>query len=151
MPKFLHAVQFIKTAIVVLVIGGGSVQAQDRAALIIQNDRGGAIGERLLAVAQANADRTRIELRGRICYSSCTLYLGADNLCISADTVFGFHGPSRHGRPLPPDEFEHWSQVMAAQYRVPLREWFLETARHRITGYYRLSGTQLINMGYAPC
>ena len=119
--------------------------------LIVQNDRGGAIGERVIAVRQANAQHRRIELRGRICYSSCTLYLGADDLCISAQTTFGFHGPSRHGRALPQEEFEHWSQVMAAQYSAPLRDWFLKTARHRINGYYRLTGAQLIAMGYAAC
>jgi hypothetical protein len=119
--------------------------------VIIQNDRGGSIGDRLLAIDRANTSRTRIELRGRVCFSSCTLYLGADDVCLSADTVFGFHGPSRHGRALPPAEFEHWSHAMAAQYRVPLRDWFLSTARYRTTRYYRVTGTQLITIGYTPC
>lgn len=128
-----------------------AAQAQDAQIMIVQNDRGGSIAERVIAVRQANEHRTRIELRGRVCYSSCTLYLGADRLCINPDTVFGFHGPSRHGRALPDKEFEHWSRLMAAQYRAPLRDWFLQTARHRITGYYRLSGAQLIAMGYPGC
>jgi hypothetical protein len=138
-------------AIVFALVMGMPAHAQQAATVIVQNDRGGAIGERLLSINRANANGTRFELRGRICYSSCTLYLGADHLCIDADTVFGFHGPSRHGHPLPPKEFEHWSQVMAAQYRAPLQDWFLRTARHRIMGYYRLKGAQLIAMGYPQC
>ncbi|SFR44641.1 hypothetical protein SAMN04488005_2054 [Yoonia tamlensis] len=150
MPRIINAQKLVRTVALALLIGSAAM-AQEAGTLIIQNDRGGAIGARLIAIAQANSSRTRIELRGRICYSSCTLYLGADDICVSPDTVFGFHGPSRNGRPLPDAEFEHWSQIMAAQYRAPLRDWFLKTARHRITGYYRLTGAQLVAMGYAPC
>jgi hypothetical protein len=137
--------------LVLALTGSGPAVAQKHATFVIHNDRGGPIGERLLVITHANTNHTRIELRGRICYSSCTLYLGADDLCISPDTIFGFHGPSRHGRALPPNEFEHWSQLMAAQYRTPLRIWFLNSARHRITGYHRLTGTQLIEIGYPSC
>lgn len=40
----------------------------------------------------------------------------------------------------------------AAHYPIEqLRQWFLDTARHRTNGYYRISGQQLINMGIPSC
>lgn len=125
--------------------------AQPMAVKVVHNDRGGLIGARAIEIADLNATQTRVELRGRFCYSSCTMYLGVENLCVSADTVFGFHGPSHYGRALPERQFEHWTALMAQHYRAPLRQWFIRDARHRIAGYYRIRGEQLINMGYPAC
>lgn len=119
--------------------------------LIIGNDRGGYVGQRAQEISDLNDSATRVELRGRICLSSCTLYLGVHDLCISPRTVFGFHGPSRHGAPLPPSEFEHWSQVMATHYAAPLRAWFLSDARFEIDNYHRITGKNLIALGYPSC
>lgn len=138
-------------AAVLVGMAAFGAQAQSRAPLVVQNDRGGLIGARALEISDINAQDIRVELRGRICYSSCTLYLGADNVCLSEETVFGFHGPSQRGTALPQDRFEHWSNVMAAHYNAPLRDWFLSEARHRISGYYRVSGASLIALGYAAC
>ncbi len=129
----------------------GAAIAQTTPALIIENDRGGFIGARAIEIAQINRQSTRIELRGRICYSSCTMYLGADDVCISKTTTFGFHGPSQLGTPLAPRQFEHWSEVMASHYNTPLRDWFMQEARHRISGYYHVSGAALIALGYPSC
>lgn len=126
-------------------------RGQAMAARIIGDDRGGYVGERTREIAALNAQKTRVELRGRICYSSCTLYLGADNLCVSPTTVFGFHGPSRHGQTLTHDQFEHWSAVMARHYLPSLRKWFMDKARHRLRGYHRLTGQSLIDLGYPAC
>lgn len=144
--------QLLLALLMVATAGGAAtiLSAQD-AALIIGNDRGGPIGARAIEVAHINTAHIRVELRGRICYSSCTLYLGADDVCVGRDTSFGFHGPSRHGQTLPPAEFDHWSRVMAAHYSEPLRDWFWRQARFSVIGYYRISGAQLVALGYSPC
>lgn len=128
-----------------------ATQAQTAPPFVVQNDRGGLIGARAVEISDINARNIRVELRGRICYSSCTLYLGAEHVCLEENTVFGFHGPSQSGRALPSERFEHWSAVMADHYIPPLRDWFLSEARHRISSYYRVSGAALIALGYAAC
>ena len=133
-----------------LVLAGTALDA-DQNVRIIGNDRGGYIGARAREIAAMNASETRVELRGRICLSACTMYLGVGNICVDPRTTFGFHGPSRHGTALGQDEFHHWSRVMANHYNPPLRTWFWETARHRIAGYYRMTGSQLIRLGYPAC
>ena len=130
---------------------GSATQAQTAPPFVVKNDRGGLIGARAVEIRAINARNIRVELRGRICYSSCTLYLGAEHVCLDENTVFGFHGPSQSGRALSPERFEHWSAIMADHYNPPLRDWFLTEARHRISGYYRISGASLIAMGYAAC
>lgn len=134
-----------------LIVGAVGVFAQPQEVKVIGSDRGGLVGARAVEIAELNARGSRVELRGRICYSSCTMYLGANDVCVQPDTIFGFHGPSRHGAVLDPPQFEHWSQVMAAHYRPPLHDWFLTTARYDIDRIFRISGAQLIALGYAAC
>lgn len=134
-----------------LVFMTGAALGQDRRTLVIGNDRGGMIGARATEIAALNQSNTRVELRGRICYSSCTLYLGVSNLCISRNTTFGFHGPSRNGTALTQSQFDHWSQVMASHFSAPLQSWFLREARFRTKGMYRLTGDQLVSLGYTAC
>ncbi len=122
---------------------GGSV-------LVVTNDRGGSLGERADLIRQLRSSGQRVELRGT-CLSACTMYLGLTNICISASAQFGFHGPTRDGHRLPAAEFDLWSQVMARNYAPELQRWYLHTARHRISGYYRKSGAELIRMGYPEC
>ena len=129
-------------------LAAGSVAAQS--ALVINSDRGGVLNQYAQRVSQLSQSGQRVELRGT-CYSACTMYLGLRNVCIHPNARFGFHGPSRRGRPLPLQEFDRWSHMMANHYREPLRSWFLSTARHQISGYHRLSGAQLISMGYPSC
>lgn len=124
--------------------------AQGRETIVVHRDPGGYLGERGRRIRQLHNTGQRVELRG-ICYSACTMYLGLPNTCVAPSASFGFHGPSSHGTALPPGEFERWSQVMARNYREPLRSWYMETARYEINGHYRLSGAQLISMGYARC
>jgi len=92
----------------------------------------------------------RVEIRGE-CYSSCTMYLGTSGICVHRSAVFGFHGPSAYGKPLSPEDFDYWSEILARQYREPLRSWFLHTARYKTREYYRISGATLIQMGYPSC
>lgn len=117
---------------------------------VVHADPGGPLEQRHSEVRALQASGDRVELRG-ICNSACTMYLGLDNVCIDRGASFGFHGPSSYGRPLPASEFERWSQIMARNYREPLKSWFLDTARHDIAGHKRLSGGELIRMGYPEC
>lgn len=119
--------------------------------LIVGNDRGGYLAERVEAIDRIRALRQRVEIRGRVCHSACTMYLGAGNICLSPDTRFGFHGPSSHGTPIEKPRFEHWSRVMASYYSRPLRDWFMSKARHKIRGLHVVSGRELIRLGYPSC
>ena len=119
--------------------------------IVVGNDRGGYVGARAQEISRIVASGSRVEIRGNICLSACTMYLGAGNVCVTPTTTFGFHGPSANGRPLPPDRFDHWSRVMARYYQEPIREWFMSSARYQQNGYYRISGSQLIRLGYTSC
>jgi hypothetical protein len=125
--------------------------AEQSEALVVGNDRGGPVAQRADEIARLRAYRIRVEIRGNICYSACTMYLGAGDVCVSPSTSFGFHGPSAWGQPLDPDQFEHWSRVMARFYNEPLRQWFMSDARYRQANLYRVSGSEIINLGYASC
>lgn len=118
---------------------------------IVHDDRGGVISERQHQIQSLTAQGTRIEIRGNVCLSSCTMYLGAPDVCVLPKTRFGFHGPSNHGRPLTSNQFEYWSQVIADHYPAPLDRWYMSTARHLTQGYYYLSGAQLITLGLTAC
>ena len=119
--------------------------------LIVGNDRGGLVGKRAQEVNQIKQIGQRVEIRGSVCYSSCTMYLGASNVCVSPQTTFGFHGPSSRGVALPAEQFERWSRRMASYYNAPLQQWFMQQARYQINDVYRVSGSQLIQMGYQTC
>ena len=124
--------------------------AQAGSVFVVRSDRGGLLGQRSEEIRALRASGQRVELRGT-CLSACTMYLSLPNVCVAASASFGFHGPSRGQRALPPAEFEHWSEVMARNYREPLRSWFMSEARYRISGYYEITGAELIRMGYSSC
>ncbi len=119
--------------------------------LIVHNDRGGVLTDRAHKIESLAARGTAIELRGPLCISACTMYLGAPNVCVSPTATFGFHGPSFSGQAMPTAEFERWSQFMAKFYNEPLRVWFLRTGRYRQIGYYSIKGSELIRLGYQSC
>ena len=121
------------------------------AAFIVGNDRGGVIGTRAEEVLRLKAENRRVEMRGGICLSSCTIYLGAGNVCVSPETRFGFHGPSYYGQPLLPVHFEYWSEVLASHFPLAVRQWFFDRARHRTNGYHTVLGKELIRHGVAAC
>ncbi|SOB94056.1 hypothetical protein [Rhodobacter maris] len=147
--------------IAVAIIGLASVmsgagQAQGRSlgaarpALVIHSDIGGYLSARRQEIERLRATGRRVELRGT-CISACTMYLGLPHVCVSPQAVFGFHGPSRSGTPVAPEKFEYWSREMARSYREPLKSWYMTTGRYMIRGYFEISGTQLIAMGYHAC
>lgn len=118
---------------------------------VVQNDRGGVVGVRVQEIAQLQKQRHRVEIRGNVCLSTCTMYLGAQSVCVDPNTKFGFHGPSYYGRPLKPQQFEYWSQVIGSYYPEKLRKWYMSTGRYKSEGYYTISGAQLIRMGVDQC
>lgn len=125
--------------------------AQGPAVVVIRDDPGGEIPARIRQMAELRAEGARVELRGSLCASACTLLLALDRVCVDRQTQFAFHGPSHYGRPLPPENFEYWSAFMARHYREPVRTWFMTTARFTIDGYRTLTGADLIRFGYPAC
>ncbi|WP_254449258.1 hypothetical protein [Ruegeria sp. HKCCA5491] len=118
---------------------------------IVGNDRGGYLHDRLIELKNLQRNRVLVEIRGRVCFSTCTMFLGLPGACVDPDTMFGFHGPSRSGRKLPKEDFEYFSRVMAGYYPEPLKSWFMNKARNRISGVYKVKGAELIRMGISPC
>ncbi len=129
----------------------GTTGARGSDVIVINNDRGGVVRKRVNEIKRLRAAHKRVEIRGRICYSSCTMYLGLPDTCVSPDTSFGFHGPSYYGTRLSNRDFEYWSNVIASHYPQPLRRWYLREGRNRISGFYKISGRELIRLGIKPC
>lgn len=116
----------------------------------IERDYGGSIAAYMREVDALRQRHLRVEIVGE-CRSACTLYLGAENVCVSRSAALRFHGPSRPDAPLTPRQFDAFSVRMAQYYPEPIRSWFLETARYRLTGTYTLTGPTLIRMGVPEC
>ena len=132
----------------------GSVGAQgmrDAAPLVVRNDPGGLLTTRLTQIRQLASSGRPVRIEGRYCYSTCTMLITLPGACVDPETVFGFHGPSRFGAPLTPEEFENASRVIAAHYPAPLRDWYLREGRMTISGFYRISGAELIRLGVRAC
>ncbi|MFT6450640.1 MAG: hypothetical protein ACJA06_000120 [Halocynthiibacter sp.] len=119
--------------------------------IVVRDDRGGKVSSRAAEISQMKARGQRVEIRGRICLSSCTMYLALPGACVEATTSFGFHGPSNRGARLSENDFEYWSQVIAAHYPEPLRAWYMETGRTQISEYFQISGAELIRLGLRGC
>ena len=121
------------------------------APMVVNNDRGGLINDRLRQMRTLLKRGQRVEIRGDFCFSTCTMLLGMPNVCILPGTAFGFHGPSRLGRPLEEQVFRRASLVIAGFYPEGLRDWYLNTARFQIDGVMQRSGAELIRMGIRSC
>lgn len=121
------------------------------APLIVGNDRGGLLRDRLRQIEQLRRENRPVQIRGNICFSTCTMFIGLSNACVSPTTTFGFHGPSSYGRALSPASFDQASSIIANHYPPALRAWYMETGRYRVNNVYRISGQNLINMGVRSC
>lgn len=116
---------------------------------IVYSDYGGSVTERSDFIRRLERDKSRVEIRGRHCLSSCTMMLGVKGVCVQANTIFGFHGPSRQGVPLPKAQFEQASQFIASHYPPQLRRWYLSEARFSLNSLYVRTGAELISAGIA--
>lgn len=119
--------------------------------IIVRDDRGGNIVPRAHEIDALRHSGQDVKIVGSVCYSSCTMYLGLPTACVSENTVFGFHGPSRSGTHLDPALFERASQFIGAHYPRALRDWYLNTARHRTNGVYLLAASDVVAMGVMAC
>ena len=156
--KFAHVRRIGLAGLVILTIfnvDGVSARAgaTARDTIVIRNDRGGNLKEKSRQIRKILRSGARVEIRGKVCLSACTMYLGVPGVCVEAETIFGFHGPSSrlYGVALRNEQFEHWSNVMARHYPEPIRLWFLKTARHRIVGVHEVPGSKIIELGIARC
>lgn len=109
------------------------------------------MGNRAQEIAKIQSRNQRVEIRGKVCLSSCTMYLGAGDVCVDPNTKFGFHGPSYYGQALEPKQFEYWSTVIASYYPERLRQWYMTEGRYKTDGYYTMYGAQLIRLGIHQC
>lgn len=134
------------------VLGVTNFEAHSQSPLIIANDRGGSLKTRYLQIDSLYRSGREVRIVGPRCESSCTLYLGLDNVCISPDVRFGFHGPSLYGvLPLSKAKFENLSITMSTFYPEPVRSWFLNEARHSTTKMAYLTGDYFLSLGYRKC
>lgn len=141
-----------------LAMGGASgVQAakpgsqQPGATIVISNDYGGSVRKRMAETQQINRLGQTVEIRGSVCMSSCTMFLGANSVCVMPETSFAFHGPYRFFSKLTPLEFDQWSRVIAHHYPSFLRSWYMQTGRYRSGNPARVKGSELIRHGVAQC
>lgn len=125
-------------------------QAAPGGPVVVSFDMGGSLQARQTKIRKMRHQGQRVEIRGR-CYSACTMYLGLQNVCVDPDAVLGFHGPRGALGALPQDAFEHWSRIMSRDLRKPLQSWFMMQARYVTRGVLFVSGSKLIEMGYARC
>ncbi|HBB85005.1 MAG TPA: hypothetical protein DC031_17490 [Sulfitobacter sp.] len=119
--------------------------------LIVHNDRGGLLRARLLKLGELRKSQRPVKITGAICYSTCTMYLGLPQTCISPDTVFGFHGPSSYGKNLKSVAFERASKIIAGYYPSALRKWYMAEGRYKLQSVYKVKGRQIIAMGIRQC
>ncbi|MEM8654391.1 MAG: hypothetical protein AAGF36_06570 [Pseudomonadota bacterium] len=132
--------------------GGGATQvALSSQPIVVRNDRGGLLRARLYELQDLRRAGRAVEIRGAVCLSTCTLYLGLDDVCVAPGTTFGFHGPSSYGRALDPATFNRASEIIADHYPAALRDWYMETGRFKIRTMYRIKGAQLIRLGVRAC
>ena len=84
----------------------------EQSVIVIQDDRGGLIGDYIAKLMQARTIHARVEIRGK-CFSACTLLAAAPDVCVGPEAEFGFHStsvPSTDG-------------VLLAYYPAPIKEW----------------------------
>lgn len=142
----------IMTAAASAALLGVPQQIQAQSAIVITQDLGGSIENRLRSIAQLRLAGTRVEIRGQ-CASACTMLLGLPNTCVARSSRLGFHGPQSqyYGISLPPDEFEYWSRIMASHYPGAIKGWFMSEARQTTMSLITITGAQAIQMGARSC
>jgi hypothetical protein len=153
-PGFITALAAIVIAVAGIATPANSRQVGNMStssAFVVGNDRGGFIRDRLRELSNLRKSGRRVEIRGNICYSTCTMLLGLPQTCISPETTFGFHGPSKMGKRLDAKDFDYFSKVIAQYYPAPLQSWYMTTGRNRINGMHRIRGAEIIRMGVQAC
>ena len=120
--------------------------------LEIKDNRGGELRPQASRIAQLRQSGQSVRITGDVCYSTCTMYLGLAQTCVSPRTVFGFHAPTSYGRRLDPQTFETASRIIAEHYPPVLQDWYMAYGRHKYVGLLKVTGAELIRIGGArPC
>ena len=143
--------RFLVSSILVAAISATGLQAGGAPPYVVENDRGGFLVDRLREIRNLRASGQPVEIRGRVCLSTCTLFLGLPQTCIHPSTSFGFHGPSRMGRKMTAERFDYYSRVIAQYYPEPLQSWYLRKGRKKIRGMHRIPGERIVAMGVPAC
>lgn len=96
-----------------------------QAAVLIEDDLGGPLGDYLLMFRSVRNSGERVVIDGR-CYSACTIVTGlipADRICVTARAKLGFHaarGPDAQGN-LTTNHAA--TKMMYDLYPAPIRSW----------------------------
>ena len=124
---------------------------------VAMNLPGGSIAAHERHIAALDAAGCRVEIRGE-CLSACTMYLGAQSICVDPRARLGFHHTRRMHlggllvRPMKWDDQDHYDRRMAAFYPPAVRQWFLDDVRHRgFSAWGWLRGEELVRQGVADC
>lgn len=137
-------------AALMLVAGLAQGVSAQQSTIVVRNDMGGSVRERVFNMAVMQLSGQRVQVRGQ-CMSACTMYLGlGPAMCVTPNAVFGFHGPHMAAGRTDPVAISRATEQMATQYPEPIRSWFLREARH-VSGntVLRVSGAELIRLGAA--
>lgn len=126
-------------------------QRQSAETIVIHNDRGGSVRKRVQEIQDIAATGQKVEIRGRHCMSSCTMFLALPNSCVDHRTTFYFHGPYTYGTTLSQDAFDAWSQVIASHYPAAIKGWYMKTGRFKKYGAIKVSGKEIIRLGGRAC
>lgn len=119
----------------------------------IRDHRGGYLPRVVAELRALNQAGVTARIDGAFCFSSCTVFLAADDVCVAPWTRFGFHAPSdpSSGRKLTGQRFEQATAHVAGYYRPPLAAWWMREGRHTRDGMAFRTGADLIAMGYRAC
>jgi hypothetical protein len=130
------------------------LSAPARALDIVHNDHGGQIEPYVAKLNRANTRNEPVRIGSVDCFSSCTLYLAANDSCVSPKAVLGFHAPWV-GFPTSGKVDPGMVALFARHYKPELRKMFLDHVKNShgaVPGpLLRLSGQQLSGLGYRLC
>ena len=119
--------------------------------IVVRNDPGGLVLPRVREIEAINRARIPVRISGQDCASSCTLYLGARDVCTEPGVLFRFHGPSANGRPLEPEYHSRIVKIMARHYPDQVRQWFLDGPSEETIGTINLSAAEIHRQGIPYC
>ena len=116
-------------------------------------DFGGGLSARAAHVRSLNREGVRVEIDTPTCLSACTFYLGADDVCVTARSRFGFHGPLHEASvllfpiPLGGEDGDYWRRAWAGLFwDMPELQAFVAEAVQG-TRFHYITGAELIEMG----
>ena len=121
--------------------------------VVIRNDRGGLIGDRIEHIQQLRLKGASVQIGPGYCYSSCTMYLGLEDVCVHPQTELGFHGPINLNtrKRLNGAQFERWTTLAASYYPPKISESFMNKWRYRSSGLYKFWASDLVRYGIKLC